>query len=77
MWALIDVDLQNQEPPFTGSSNVWPIQPSPPESDRWKPWTKQYGASVLGMPPWNMEDLLEGYVFSVFSISTFDPGHVV
>jgi hypothetical protein len=73
IWALIDMDYQYQGPPITGSSNIWPIQASSPDPVRWKHWRKQNRAALLGLPPWNMEELMEGYVFSLFAI---EPGHV-
>jgi len=76
IWALIDADLQRQGPPFSRGSNIWPIQASSPNSARWETWSKQYGAAMLGMPLWNIEELMEGYVFSLFSLSAIDPGHV-
>ena len=70
IWALIDVDYQDREPPYalTGSASVWPIQTSPPNPVRWKNWAKQTGAAILGMPLWTMEELIEGYVFSWFPL---------
>ncbi len=76
IWALIDMDYQHQGPPITGSSNIWPIQASSPDPARWKHWHKQNGAALLGLPPWNMEELMKGYVFSLFSLSAINPGHV-
>ena len=32
---------------------------------------------LLGMPLWNMEELMKGYAFSLFSLSATDLGHVV
>jgi hypothetical protein len=31
----------------------------------------------VGVPLWDMEELMEGYVFSLLSLSAIDPGHVV
>ena len=61
IWALVDV-RQLQEPPIAEKSNIWPVQTSPPHPARWKEWSKQNDAVLLGMPLWNMEELLEGYV---------------
>jgi len=77
IWALVDADLRKGEPPIIDTSNVWPIQASSPNPARWDSWSEQYRAAELGMPLWNMEELMEGYVFSLFSLSAIDPGHVV
>ena len=79
IWSLIDVDFQDQGPPYdiTGDRYVWPIQTSSPNPVRWHCWTKQIGAAILGMPLWTMEELIEGYVFSLFPLSAIDPGPVV
>ena len=77
IWTLIDVDFKDRGPPISATSDIWPIQVSSPNPARWKLWVKQYKASVLGMPLWNMKELMEGYVFSLFSLSAIDPGHVV
>ena len=66
LWVLIDVDYENHGPPLA-STNVWPIQTSSPNSARWKAWRKQTGGALLGMPLWNMDELMKGYVFSLFS----------
>ena len=63
VWALIDVDFLAQGPPLSGYSDCWPIQASPPQSILWKPWVKRCYAALLGMPPWNFEELMEGWVF--------------
>lgn len=62
IWALIDMGDKNEQPCFGGSSNVWPIQTSSPNPIQWKSWTKQCGAAKVGMPLWNMKELMEGYV---------------
>lgn len=77
IWMLIDVDNQNQEPPIPTGLEVWPIQASSPNPLQWKSWRKQYNAALWGMPLWDLEELMEGYVFSLFSLSAIDPGHVV
>ena len=64
--ALIDVDYKNQGPSIERDANVWPIQASSPNPDRWKEWVKQNKASKLGMPLWTTEELMRGYVFSLF-----------
>ena len=75
IWALIDVDYQKQGPPFSRRSNIWPVQASSPNPVRWDAWRKQSQAYVLGMPLWNKEELVKGYVFSMFSLPAIDPGH--
>ena len=77
IWALIDLDDQAQEPAIHTSFNIWPILAASPNPVRWKSWGKQYGAAVLGMPLWNMEELMEGYAFNLFSLSTTEPGYVI
>jgi hypothetical protein len=77
VWALIDMDFEERGPSIISSSNIWPIQASPPKPILWKSWSKQFGAALLGMPLWDMEELMEGYVFSFFSLSAINPGHVV
>jgi len=75
IWALIDMDCLEEGPPITGSDNIWPIQASSPNPIRWKSWRKQTGAALLGMPLWKMNELMEGYVFSVFSLSAIHSSH--
>jgi len=75
IWALIDVDFLNEGPPITDSNNIWPILASSPNPIRWKSWRKQTGAVLLGMPLWEMDELMEGYVFSVFSLSAIRSSH--
>jgi hypothetical protein len=72
MWTLADMDSEQQGPHFNKAHRIWPIQASSPDPNRWKTWIKQFGAGMLGMPLWNMEELMKGYV-----ISCFLPGHVV
>ena len=76
IWALVDMDYLNQEPPI-GDENIWPIQASYPNPGQWKAWLKQEGGALLGLPPWNMEDLMEGYVFSLIPCSAVGPGSLV
>ena len=57
IWALIDVDDQDSGPPIPCTSVIWPVQSSSLNLTRWKSWSKQSGASFLGMPQWNMEEL--------------------
>ena len=61
VWALLDGDFKGG-PPITTTSNIWPIHTTSPNPERWKAWSKQNMAAVLGMPLWNMEELIEGYV---------------
>ena len=63
IWALIDVDYQDRGPPCVGSRNIWPIQTSSPNPVRWKHWSKQAQAAMLGMDLWSVEELMEGYDF--------------
>ena len=77
IWALVDMDFQKHGPPLTGSSNLWPIQASSPDPIRWKSWLERNGATLLGMPLWNTEELMEGYAFGQFSLSAIEPGHVI
>ena len=63
-WALIDADSEGQEPSIDSDHYIWPIQASPPQLIRWKAWSKQRSATLLGMPLWNMEELKEGYVLA-------------
>jgi len=58
IWAL--VDSRKGGPNIIRSSNIWPIQTSSPNPDRWKEWRKQNGAVVLGMPLWDTDDLVKG-----------------
>jgi len=69
IWALIDVDYKNQGRPITAESNIWPIQASSLKTIRWKAWSKQNGATLLGLPLWDMGELIKGYAFNMFSPS--------
>jgi len=60
--ALIDVDYVKREPPIKSSVNIWPIQASSPNPVRWKVWSKQNNAALLGMPAWSVDELAEAYV---------------
>jgi hypothetical protein len=77
VWALIDTDFRQHGPPVGSGSINWPIQASSPKPIQWKQWSKQFGATLLGMPQWNMKELIAGYVFSLFSLSVINPGHTV
>ena len=77
IWALIDVDHKSTEPPISTTRSVWPIQTSSPNPTQWKSWRKQYGAALLGLPLWDTEELMQGCVLSLFSLSAIDPGHGV
>jgi len=75
IWALLDVDYLDQGPPFAADDEIWPIQASSPKPIQWKSWRKQYNAALLGMPLWEMDELMEGYVFSVLSLSAINSSH--
>jgi hypothetical protein len=77
IWMLVEVDYSTGGPPITGSSNVWPIQTSSPNPNRWKVWRQQNRAALLGMPLWKMEELMEGYVIGLSTPSVIDPSRVV
>jgi len=77
IWALVDADYEGQGPQAGSSPGTWPVQVTSPNPIRWKSWSKQNGATLLGMPLWNMEELMEGYVFSLFSLSAIDPGYFI
>jgi len=77
VWALIDGDYEGRVTSLGGDSDIWPIEATSPNPKQWKEWVKQNTAAVLGMPLWNAEELVEGYVFSLFSLSAIDPGHVI
>ena len=71
VWVVIDVDSSDHGPPVTGDLTVWPIQASSPKSIRWRIWRKQLPRTALwGMPLWNRKELLEGYAFSTFYLSS-------
>jgi hypothetical protein len=75
IWALIDVGSQENGPPFTDRSNIWPIHTTSPSPVRWTAWQKHWNAALWGMPLWSVEELIEGYV--LFSLSAIEPGHAV
>ena len=60
IWALIDADAFSQAPLIGPGNKVWPIQASFPQPAQWKGWQKQFGAVVMGMPVWNMKELMMG-----------------
>ena len=68
VWTLIDVDYRDRGPDIPTDSRIWPFQTTSPNLDRWKAWSKQSGATLLGMPLWNVEELMAGYAFSFFSL---------
>jgi len=68
VWALID-EGSKDGPAISRSMNIWPIQASSPLPDRYKSWRKKTGASLLGMPLWNMTELNKGYVLSSLVLS--------
>lgn len=69
IFTLIDVDVAYQGPFISSDYKIWPIQASPPEPDKWRSWSKQRGAALLGMPLWSFEELMEGYVWLFSAIS--------
>ena len=60
IWTLVDVDFCDQGPPLNPSLDIWPIQASDPNPRQFESWVERYEASVLGMPLWNMEELIQG-----------------
>ena len=72
VWALVSTDSVERAPTISRKSNIWPIQASSPNPIRWRAWTKQLGAALLGMPLWTMEELTTGYALSLFSLSVID-----
>jgi hypothetical protein len=56
---------------------IWLIQASSPKPVQWRVWAKQRKAALLGMPLWNMGELMEGYVFGLFSLYLINLGYVV
>ena len=68
IWTLIDVDYKNKGPRISSDLYIWPIQATSPNLNRWKAWLKQNRATLLGMPLWNVEELMRGYAFSLFSL---------
>lgn len=60
------------------TANIWPLQASSPEPDRWRDWAKQFKAAVIGMPQWTEEELLAMYVTRlIFLFCHHHPSHVV
>ena len=62
IWTLIDMDSKTPPPLEMNGSNVWPIQATPPNPDRWEVWAKYLNPRQLGMPLWTEAELIEGYV---------------
>ena len=78
IWALIDMDGLTGEPPLsTGEKGVWPIQAASPDPAQYKKWVKYFRAAVIGMPRWSEEELLKGYVLSLFLVPAADAGRLV
>lgn len=77
VWTLIDVEYWDRGPPFLGSAIVWPVQTGSPVLIRFKLWSKQVDAALLGVPLWSLKELVEGYVFFTRSmlsmVSAVDP----
>ena len=65
-WALVDADSSSQGPTIEVHHRIWPLQASSPQPTRWKGWSKQFQAAMLGMPLWNEKELMEGYVLTAF-----------
>jgi len=57
-----DMGFAPGEPPLDRGDNAWPIQATSPKPVRWRSWIKQHEAPVLGMPLWDMKELMEGCV---------------
>ena len=66
VWALINSDGPSQPPIIDSDDNIWPIQASSPQPIRWKAWAKQRKATIVGMPLWSTDELMKGYVSTVF-----------
>jgi len=62
IWTLVDVNTL-YEPPIQESWKIWPVQTSSPNPIRWRYWSKHNKAALLGIPLWNMQELISGYVF--------------
>ena len=77
IWTLIDIDKSVNEPPLEIEERVWPIQAASPNPDQYQKWVKYFYAAVLGMPRWSEEELLRGYVLSLFLVPAADAGHLV
>jgi len=63
--ALIDMGYKDKGPHLERGVGVWPIQASSNPA-QWKHWVKQNKAATLGMPLWSTEELMRGYVSSLF-----------
>jgi len=75
IWALIDGDCPKSKGPAMSSSPlVWPVQATSPNPSRWESWSKQNGVTLLGMPLWNVKELVEGYV--LFPFPATNPSHI-
>jgi len=77
IWALIDADHKDRGPHIASNPYTWPVQTTSPIPAQWKSWSKQNRAPLLEIPLWDMEELMEGYVFNLFSLSGIDPSHVI
>lgn len=60
IWALINMDYKDHGPPITEEPNIWPIQAASTNPVRWKSWSRQNEAALLGMPRWTEEELTKG-----------------
>ena len=70
MWALIGEKFVNDGPAILPRYNVWPVQAVPPLPNQYESWRRKTGAALLGMPLWNMRELMAGYVFSLLVLAT-------
>lgn len=77
IWALIDADMKNEEPPIPSDPVIWPVHATSPKPVRWGAWSKQTRAALLGMPLWSAEELVQGYVFNLFPLSAIDTGYAI
>ena len=67
IWALIDGDCpKGRGPAMSSNPFAWPVQATSPDPSRWESWSRKNGATLLGMPLWNVEELVETVCFSPF-----------
>ena len=48
IWALINMDFEDEDPPLTATSNIWPILAPSPSPTRWKRWAKYNDRALWG-----------------------------
>lgn len=75
IWTLIDMEKGSS--PTGNSSNIWPVQVTSPNFCNWKGWFKQWDGTMLGMPKWNVEELMEWCVSGSFFLPVVNPSHIV